>query len=116
MLPVKNTTTFQEIVANLKARKGNRVEHLAYGLLTGWDISNLESPASNPHAFPLEEVLWKLDVVLIEARHEDRLVFISAMRESLTAWHKNLYLSWMAAEPLKRQRNADKRAARLVAV
>lgn len=98
---------------------GFRRLHIAWCLLRGRTIDQIESASSNPHTFPsLDDILWnvqegyrpKAEGQDDEAHAAERSAYLKSIREQLTAWKKKLHLAWLEAEPKKRARNAAKRA------
>lgn len=106
----------------LRANPGHadvRSLHIAYCLLRGRKIAQIESPNSNPYVFPDLSTIRQYVFVghrpgAVENPHDpDYLAEVHAfwreVEADLTAWKKQLHLHWMELEGEKRARNYAKR-------
>lgn len=92
-----------------------RVLLLAYCLLRGRTIDRIESPNSDPYAFPYPGTVADLAAKYHRPAEEgvsaeEHAATVKAFREqiaqALLAWKKQLYLNWAELEIKKRARNA----------
>lgn len=96
-----------------------RLYNLAYGLIRGRSIDQIESPNSNPHRFPSPKSIADMAVAFYRpiaegqdpaAYESEKKAFYAKLIADLTAWQKKLHLNWLTLEATRRQRNAIKRS------
>lgn len=108
------------LVALRTIQHGDRALHIAYCLLRGRTMDQIESANSDPHSFacyipsitshvatyhrPAEEgVSPETHALAVKA-------FQEKISKDLLAWHKKLMLNWMELDIKKQKRNAAKRS------
>lgn len=100
-----------------------RALHVAWCLLRGRTIEQIESANSNPHQFlgptqvanlccdgyrPFDPLFY--GVKTLQEYEAEKAAFHKKVVEDLTSWHKRLHLTWMESEGNRRKRNALKRS------
>ena len=115
----KNLPVLKQLIKN-PAYNWDRKYHLAYALLRGRKIEQIESPNSNPHTFPSAKSI--ADTArgyhrsaaegVTEAEHVATVeAFCSQIVADLEAWKRKLYMNWLVLEAKRRSANAVKRSA-----
>ena len=97
--------------------------HLAWCLLRGRTIDQIEAKTSNPHHFPAPSTIADLALqgyrpfdplfygVMTEEEYKaEKAAFHAKIITDLTAWKKQLSLTHLTIEATRRQRNAVKRS------
>lgn len=96
-----------------------RVLHLAYGLVRGRTIDQIESPNSNPYQFPDPKSIADKAAAYyrpindgedVAAYEVEKRAFHAKLITDLTAWKKQLYLNWLTIDATRRRRNTLKRS------
>lgn len=109
----------------LRLEQSNRYGHqarllnLAYGLIRGRSMERIESKNSNPYLFPDPKKIADTAIQFYRpiadgqdpaAYESEKKAFYAKLISDLTAWKKQLHLTWLTTEATRRQRNALKRA------
>lgn len=109
-LAVRGTVTFRAV-------------HIAWCLLRGRTLDQIESTRSNPHLFPSPSTIARhvaggyrphdplfFGTATPQEYEEQKKAFVQKVTDDLTAWKKRLHLTWLETDAGRRKRNALKRS------